>query len=108
MAGISLAETACISYKCYKGEITKKECAKRIATSWLSNAVGVLGGGAGAFIGTLLGNILAPGIGGLVGGVLGSVLMNYGASYATEKIIEGSSHSLEKYEEKEVSKEDKE
>jgi hypothetical protein len=52
--------------------------------------------------------LFAPGIGGYIGSLIGGFVVAAGSAYAVDYLIDGSSYSLEKYEEQNVSDCDKE
>lgn len=84
-AGIFIAELGVLSYQRYISKSINTDAYKRrVKASFFSNAAGVLGGSAGAFIGCFFGNLITPGIGGYVGSLLGGFITSVGASLTTD------------------------
>ncbi len=107
-AGVFAIEAIYLSFqRFWKKSIDSETYRRRVASSFFSNVTGVVGGSAGAQIGFTVGNFFLPGIGSLIGTILGGVIGSVLSQYAVEKFMDPQSHSIEKYEELEVSDEEK-
>lgn len=62
----------------------------------------------GCAVGFLVGNLICPGIGGVIGSLLGGAVTEFAASYVSDELIDGNSQEVKLYEEKEISKEERE
>lgn len=109
-AGIFIAELGLLSYQRFvaNDKIDDQTYKRRVMASFFSNAVGVLGGSSGAFIGCFIGNLITPGIGGYIGSLIGGFLTSAAASLGVDYMIDSQSYTLAEYEAAEVSDHEKE
>lgn len=96
---IFIAEFSVLAYQRWGSKaIDAATFKKRVLSSFMSNAAGVVGGSLGAAIGCFIGNLITPGIGGYVGSLIGGLMAGVGAQMGTDYLLDGSSYTLEKYE----------
>lgn len=88
-AGVFIMEVGVLTYQRYiSKKIDDETYKRRIKASFFSNAAGVVGGSAGAFIGSFLGNLICPGIGGYIGSIIVGMASSIGSSMTTDYYLD--------------------
>ena len=86
---IFIVELGVLSYqRFFSNSIDQETYQRRIKASFLSNAVGVVGGSLGVFIGSFIGNLITPGVGGFIGSLIFGLAASVGASMATDMYLD--------------------
>ena len=84
-AGVFVMEVGVLAYqRYYRKTIDDDTFKRRVKSSFMSNAAGVVGGSMGAFIGSFLGNLIAPGIGGYIGSIIVGLVGSVTSSVMTD------------------------
>ena len=103
-----VGEFGFLSYQYGTKKIDYDTYKRRVKSSICSNVANVVGGSIGAAIGNIVGNLICPGFGGYLGTIIGGILGSITSSIATDMFFDPQSYSMKKYEEIEVTEEQKE